>query len=71
MPGDGGYLVGNEVTLADIAVASPFVNFRHTHSLMDPERYPRNLANVDRILSRPSFAQWVERETAFLAREAA
>ena len=30
VPGDGGYLVGDGLTLADIAVASPFANFRHT-----------------------------------------
>jgi hypothetical protein len=26
---------------------------------------------VQRILARPSFSQWVERETAFLAKQAA
>ena len=37
----------------------------------DPERYPRTVAYVDRILARPSFAHWVERETAYLAKQAA
>ena len=36
-----GYLVGDRLTLADIAVASPFANFRHTNTRIDPERYPR------------------------------
>jgi glutathione S-transferase len=66
-PGEGGYLVGDTLTLADIAVASPFANFRHTDTKVDPARYPRTIAYVDRILARPSLAQWVERETAFLA----
>jgi glutathione S-transferase len=71
VPGDDGYLVGDGLTLADIAVASPFANFRHTGTKVDPARYPRTSAYIDRILARPSLAQWVERESAFLAREPA
>ena len=67
VPGDDGYLVGDRLTLADIAVAGPFANFRHTATKICPERYPRTIAFVDRILARPSLAQWVERETAYLA----
>jgi glutathione S-transferase len=70
-PGDDGYLVGDSLTLADIAVAGPFANFRHTDTRVDPARYPRTVAYVERILARPSLAQWIERETAFLAREPA
>lgn len=71
VPGDGGYLVGDALTLADIAVAGPFANFRHTKTNVDPDRYPRTVAYVDRILARPSLARWVERETAMLAKEPA
>jgi glutathione S-transferase len=71
VPADGGYLVGDGLTLADIAVAGPFANFRHTNTRVDPDRYPRTVAYVERILARPSFAHWVEREAAFLAREPA
>jgi glutathione S-transferase len=71
VPGDGGYLVGDRLTLADLAVAGPFANFRHTDTKVDPERYPRTVAYVDRILARPSFAPWIEREAAFLAKQAA
>jgi len=71
VPDDGGYLVGDAVTLADLAVASPFANFRHTSTKVCPERYPRTVAYVDRILARPSLARWVEQETAFLAERAA
>lgn len=70
VPTDG-YLVGDALTLADIAVANPFANFRHTNTAIDPERYPRTVAYVDRILSRPSLSEWIERETALLARQAA
>lgn len=70
-PHGDGYLVGDRLTLADIAVAGPFANFRHTDTKVDPGRYPRTVDYVDRILARPSLAQWVERETAFLAKQAA
>jgi glutathione S-transferase len=70
-PGDGGYLVGDRLTVADLAVASPFANFRHTQTRVCPDRYPRTVAYVDRILARPSLAGWVERETAMLEKQAA
>jgi glutathione S-transferase len=71
VPGDDGYLVGDALTLADLAVAGPFANFRHTSTRIDPERYPRTVAYVDRILARPSLAPWIERETAMLERQPA
>ena len=71
VPSDDGYLVGDALTLADIAVAGPFANFRHTKTRVDPARYPRTVAYVERILARPSLAPWIEREAAFLAREPA
>ena len=36
-----------------------------------PQTYPRLARYVDSILGRPSFAQWIEREKAMLARVAA
>jgi glutathione S-transferase len=70
-PGDGGFLVGDAITLADIAVASPFVNLGHLGISPDPERHPRTAAYVGAILARPSFASWVARERTFLERTAA
>ena len=66
---DSGFLVEDRLTLADIAVASPFVNFRHL-GLSLGENRPKLRAYIDAILSRPSFKHWLERETAFLARAA-
>jgi len=71
VPNDDGYLVGDGITLADIAVASPFANLAHLGVKVDPQRHPRTLAYVERILARPSFRPWIEKETAFLARQAA
>ena len=68
---DSGYLVGDRLTLADIAVAGPFANFSHCDVAIDSARYPKITAYVNAILLRPSFTQYVERETAYLARETA
>ena len=71
VPDAGGYLVGNSITLADIAVASPFANFAHLNCEIDTGRHGRVRAWADSILARPSFAPWVAREKAFLEKEPA
>ena len=71
VPDAGGYLVGDSITLADISVASPFANLAHLDCKIDATRHGRVRAWVHSILSRPSFAPWVERETAMLAKEPA
>lgn len=67
---DSGFLVEDRLTLADISVASPFVNFGHLGIRVDAENHPRLARYVAGILDRPSFQPWVEREAAFLARAA-
>jgi glutathione S-transferase len=71
VPDAGGFLVGDALTLADIAVASPFANLHHMAVEWDAARHPRTRAYVEAILSRPSFAGLIERETGFLAKSAA
>ena len=68
---DSGYLVGDRLTLADLSVAGPFANFSHCDVTIDKARYPKIRAYVAAILARPSFARYVEREAAYLARETA
>jgi glutathione S-transferase len=70
-PAAGGFLVGDALTLADIAVASPFANFSYMDVELDAARYPKAKAYIASILSRPSFAVSIERERAFLAKTAA
>jgi glutathione S-transferase len=70
VPGEEGYLVGDSLTLADIAVASPFANLGHLGCELDRCRHGRTAMYVERILARPSFAPWIERETAFMAKTA-
>jgi glutathione S-transferase len=66
-----GFLVEDRLTLADIAVASPFANLGHINVAADPARHPKVLAYVANILGRPSFAALIAREAAFLERTAA
>ncbi len=65
-----GYLVGDALTLADLAVASPFANFEHAGVAIDPTTYPRLTAYAAAILARPSFAASIERERGFIAKRA-
>ena len=66
---DSGFLVGETLTLADLAVASPLANLAHCGVVIDAGRYPRVVQYAANILERPSFAASIARETAFLARE--
>jgi glutathione S-transferase len=67
---ESGWLVEDRITLADIAVATGFANLRHLGIAADPATHPKLAAYVDRMLARPSFAPWLERESAFLQRKA-
>ncbi len=62
-----GYLVGDRLTLADLAVASPFANLDHAGCPVDAAAFPKLAAYVAAILERPSFASWVARERKALA----
>ncbi len=67
---ESGFLVEDRLTLADVAVASPFANLRHLGLRLDEVRHGRALAYADAILTRPSFKRWIDREAAFLAKPA-
>jgi glutathione S-transferase len=64
--GDRQYLVGNQLTIADIATASPFVNMQHGGETIDAARYPTLAAYVERIHARPSFKALIEEEKAMI-----
>lgn len=59
---DSGFLVGDRFTLADIAVAAPFANYRWVGVAIDGTRFPRLTAYLDAILARPSLADLVARD---------
>ncbi|MGH0035045.1 MAG: glutathione S-transferase family protein [Myxococcota bacterium] len=62
--GDSEYLVGGQFGIADIAVASPFVNMQHGGESIDAGRFPKLAAYVDRLHARPSFKALIEEEKA-------
>ncbi len=61
-----GFIVGDKLTVADIAIATHFVNFAHGGEKIDAQRWPKSAAYVQRILERPSFATSIEQEQAFI-----
>jgi glutathione S-transferase len=62
--GDREYLVGGRFSVADIAIASPFVNLALAGGRLDAARWPRLAAYLGRIHARPSFKACLEREQA-------
>lgn len=65
---ESGFLVEDRLTLADIAVASPFANL--DHSGVSIAGRPRVSAYVSVILARPSFSASIEREKRAMAKVA-
>ena len=61
-----GFLVGDTLSLADIAVASPFVNAEHAGVKPDAGKYPKLTAWIAAMHARPSFAPWIGRERKML-----
>lgn len=64
-PAPGGFLLEDRITLADIAVASPFANLGHLG--FDLSAWPRARAYAEAVLARPSFAGLIAREKRLLA----
>ena len=61
-----GFLVADRLTLADIAVVSPFVNVAHCGIAPDAAAYPKLAAYLAAILGRPSFAPGIAIERKIL-----
>ncbi len=61
-----GFLVDDRLTLADISVASVFVNMEHAKVDLMSGTYPKATAYVASILARPSFSTTIAAEKAML-----
>ncbi|WP_029936765.1 glutathione S-transferase family protein [Sphingomonas sp. UNC305MFCol5.2] len=61
-----GFLVEDRITLADIAVASPFATLGCIGVKVDPKRHPRTAGYVEAILARPSFAETIGKDQALV-----
>jgi len=53
-------MVGGAFSIADISLASPFVNMAIAGETVDPQRWPEMAAYIDRIHSLPCYAPIVE-----------
>lgn len=62
------FLVGESVTLADVAVAASLANLEHVGVRISAEKWP-NVSRFERaMLARPSLAPLIERERAYFRR---
>jgi len=61
--GDREFFVGERLTIADIAVASPHINLRHAGVSPARKRWPRLRAFLDRMHGRASFKKVIDEET--------
>jgi len=64
--GNGPYLVGKQLTIGDVAVASMFVNLFHAGEGVDPKRWPKVAKYVATQHERPSIAPLIAEERGFL-----
>jgi glutathione S-transferase len=69
--GERPFLVGGRLSIADLAVASPFVNLRHAGVAPERKRWPRLRAFLDRLHARPSFAKLIAEETPVFGKRSA
>jgi glutathione S-transferase len=58
--GDNDYFVGNKLSIADFAVAGPFVNAAVAGLTVDASRWPKLAAFVSRINAMPEFNDKIE-----------
>lgn len=66
--GEREWLVGDGLTLADLAVASPFKNLEYGQAQIDWDAYPKTRGYIDRVLGRESFAAGLAMDAAILGR---
>jgi glutathione S-transferase len=58
------YLVGNKFSIADIGIATQFVNLMLAGYSVDAKRWPNLVAYLNRVHSRPGFKTAIEKEKA-------
>jgi glutathione S-transferase len=62
------WLAGGQFSVADISIASPFVNWGYAGEKVDATRWPKLAAYLERVLARPSFRALIEEEAAVFGR---
>lgn len=69
--GDGNYFVGNQLTIADISVATELVNPRHAGFAPSRKKFPKLRAFLERMWSRPTLKKLIDEETPVFGKRAA
>jgi glutathione S-transferase len=64
--GGDGALVGKRLSIADIGIATQFVNLRHAGCQVDPARWPKLATYLAALHARPSFKALIDEEAATL-----
>lgn len=67
---ESGWLLGDQFTLADICVGSVLCNLEHLNLAPTKAARPKTAAYAERVFARPSFAQALAGEKAFLGKAA-
>lgn len=62
------FLVGDQLSICDIAIASPFVNFQHAGYSADENLYPNLARYLKALHARPSFAACIAEEKMFFSK---
>lgn len=65
--GQGGYLLGGELTIADFSVAGVFLNAHYAGYDVDARCWPRLAAYLQRCWEHPLFQRRIEQEAVLLA----
>jgi hypothetical protein len=56
------FVVGNNLTIGDVGIATSFVDFNHAGYKVDAGRWPRLAASIGQMHSRPSFKTVIDAE---------
>ncbi|WP_061237924.1 glutathione S-transferase family protein [Ectopseudomonas composti] len=60
--GDKPYFLGDQLSMADLALASQLINMEHGGETLDASRWPALAAHYERVKARPSIQQVLPRE---------
>ena len=60
------WIVGNQFSIADIAIGSVFVTFLSAGDMIDSNKYPLLAAYIAKIHARPSFQKVLQSEKAYM-----
>ncbi len=62
------YFTGDSFSIADIAVATQFMNLRYAGYIVPSDKYPTLAGRLEKISTRPSIAAFIESDIKFWAK---